>query len=148
MKKLKHVVESLSWASSSNRSIGWKQRWPPSRQSKSGVRVEHTSCSSALGAVGKRIKSADQSTASNSRRSNIDDAVAANDEYSSASSTDVISLHDSRGRRLYVSPSVVTLMGYEPDELLAALRESDAAAANERDQLVPPLYPLDLCLVD
>jgi len=29
-------------------------------------------------------------------------------------------------------------------ELLAALRESDAAAADERHQLVPPLHPLDL----
>jgi len=36
----------------------------------------------------------------------------------------------------------------KPDKLLAALRENDAAAANERHQLVRPLHPLDLCLVD
>ena len=43
----------------------------------------------------------------------------------------------------------VVFMEYaKPDELLPALHESDAAAANERYQLVRPLHPLNLCLVE
>jgi hypothetical protein len=38
--------------------------------------------------------------------------------------------------------------GTETHKLLAALRESDAAAANEPDQLIRSFHPLDLCFVD
>jgi hypothetical protein len=38
--------------------------------------------------------------------------------------------------------------GTETYKLLAALRESDATAANERHQLIRPLHPLDLSFVD
>jgi hypothetical protein len=36
----------------------------------------------------------------------------------------------------------------KPDKLPPAPCESDAAAANERHQLIRSLHPLDLCLVD
>src|ERR1044072_414835 len=43
---------------------------------------------------------------------------------------------------------VVIVKRTETYKLLATLRESDAAAANERRQPIGPLHPLDLCLVD
>jgi hypothetical protein len=43
---------------------------------------------------------------------------------------------------------VVIMEGTETYKLLPALRENNAAAANERHQFIGPLHPLDLCLVD
>jgi hypothetical protein len=43
---------------------------------------------------------------------------------------------------------VVIMEGTQTYKLLAALRESDAAATNERHQLIRPFHPLDLSFVD
>ncbi|HEY1813665.1 MAG TPA: diguanylate cyclase [Kofleriaceae bacterium] len=50
------------------------------------------------------------------------DLVASEDRFRmlAASSTDLIRIHDATGRPIYVSPSCERLLGYTPDELLAA----------------------------
>jgi hypothetical protein len=48
----------------------------------------------------------------------------------------------------YQTRFVVIMKGTETHKLLAALRESDAAATNEPHQLMCALHPLDLSFVD
>jgi diguanylate cyclase (GGDEF)-like protein/PAS domain S-box-containing protein len=56
------------------------------------------------------------------QRRAMQDLVASEDRFRllAASSTDLIRVHDATGRPIYVSPSCERLLGYKPDELLAA----------------------------